>query len=226
VKLIIAAAAACSACRVVSPPPMMLMGAGTQPLPERTTTAMVLVAGEAELFGSEGLGLVVRVERQVSANVAAGGQLGFGKGNEGRKDSSHWLGEVRGYARAASTDGTWDWASILGSAGLTLMDTGLVAGTLALQGELSYPNSKFIPALAITVATSRPLRTGDPFGEKDELPAPTTWYGVGIGGLIPLSDSNAAIIVEAGLAMGDQGDNSAGPIHAAIGGAWYDAPEP
>jgi hypothetical protein len=208
-------------CKAVTPPPMMMMNASTRPLPEDTTTAMLVLGGEVEIFGSEGLGLVVRVERQVSDNIAVGAQLGGGRGDEGHKDSRRWLGEVRGYARAASTADTWDWASILGSAGLTVLDTGLVAGTLALQGELSYPNDTFVPALGLTLAHSALLREGDPFGEKPTVPDPTTWYGVSLGGVVPFSDGEGAFVFDLGIAKGD----TAGPVFASIGGAWYHTPD-
>jgi hypothetical protein len=229
---VVIAMALASGCSAMAPPPMMMMMASTRPLPESTTTAMVVVGGGFELFGTNGLGLAVRVERQVGDNVAAGAQLGGGRGREGRykneKDASsvgggvrpvHWLGELRAYARGAST-GDNDWAAVLGSVGVTVMETGMIAGTLALQGEVSYPNDDVIPALGLGIARSQVLRRGQPFGEGPEAPKSTTWFGVNLGGLVPVKDGKGAVVFDLGFTKG----NGAHVIHAAAGGAVYDVP--
>jgi hypothetical protein len=196
-------ACALVACAPVSPPPLLPMHAGTAPHAVDETT-ITLVAGVAgELLGGGGWGVALRAERQVDDGTALGLQLGGGRGNEGDAPPPlrHMLLELRGYGRLGSVDR--DWLAGLASVGVTAMDTGLLATTLAVGVSVSYPNDHAVPALGGFAAVSKPWRRGDGFGHAHDKHVHTTWWlGVSAGVQVPLGDSGNAPSLEAGMAFG------------------------
>lgn len=207
----LALAALLAACHPVSPPPLIPMHAGTAPRAVDTTTVTVVVGVAGELFGGEGWGVAVRAERQVGEATAAGLQLGGGRGKEGEgKDGEplrHWLVEVRGYGRLGSVER--DWLGGLASFGVTTMDTGLVATTLALGASVSYPNEYAVPALGVFGAVSVPWRRGSGFGPDGDKHTGTTWWLGASGGLVvPLGDTANAVSADLGVALGFGPDES------------------
>ena len=208
----LALAAALAACHPVSPPPLIPMHAGTAPRAVDATTVTVVVGVAGELFGGEGWGVAVRAERQVGEDTAAGLQLGGGRGKEGEgKDGAplrHWLVEVRGYGRLGSVDR--DWVAGLASFGVSTMDTGLVATTLAVGASVSYPNRYAVPALGVFGAVSVPWRRGGGFGPAGDRYTGTTWWLGGSAAIVvPVGDTGNAPSVEVGTALGFGPDESA-----------------
>jgi hypothetical protein len=199
-------------CNAVSPPPLMPMHAGTAPAERGATTVTLVVGMAGEILGGDGVGVAVRAEHQATEAVSAGVQLGGGRGNEGQLDDkdpkvTRWLVELRGYGRTASP--RHDWAAGLASVGLSAMDTGLVAGTLAVGGALSFPNRYAVPALGTFAAVSVPLRRGRPFGHGEpELATTTWWYGASLGLGVPIGATGNTPSIELGLAYGDGGNDS------------------
>ena len=213
-----AALALVGACTAVSPPPLIPMHAGTAPGAVDATTVTVVVGVAGELLGGGGWGLALRGERQVRDGTALGLQLGGGRGDEGELDHGqpmrHWLVEVRGYGRLASP--TRDWLAGLASVGLTRMDTGLIATTLALGAAVSYPNDHAVPALGGFVAVSKPWLRGDGFGAAhDEYVHTTWWLGASAGLVVPIGASGNAPSIEAGLAVG-RGHRDASQISVSV----------
>lgn len=198
-------------CSAVTPPPLIPMHAGTAPHPIDATTVTVVVGGAGELFGGVGWGLALRGERQVEDGAAVGIQLGGGRGQEGEGDHGppprHWLIEVRGYGRLVSP--AHDWVAGLGSVGVTAMDTGLIATTLAIGSALSYPNDHLVPALGAFAAVSKPWRRGRGFGAGHDRHVATTWW-LGLSGAViaPIGDTGHAPSLEVGMAFGEGGHDS------------------
>lgn len=201
--------AALAGCSPVSPPPLVPMHAGTAPHAPDDTTVTLVVGVTGELLGGEGWGAALRVERQVDDGIALGAQLGGGRGHEGdeKPDPRHWLVELRGYGRLQST--AHDWVAGLGSIGVTAMDTGLVASTLAVGASVSYPNEHAVPALGVFAAVSKPWRRGAGFGHAhDKYVRTTYWLGASAGVLVPVGDSGNAPSLDLGLAAAFGGDDS------------------
>lgn len=194
---------ALGACTPVSPPPLVPMHAGTAPHAVDETTITVVVGLAGELLGGEGWGVALRGERQVDDGTAVGVQLAGGRGSEGQglhgRPLRHWLLEVRGYGRLGSVER--DWLAGLASLGVTAMDTGLLATTVAAGAAVSYPNDYTVPALGVFAAVSHPWRRGDGFGpDHDEHVDTTWWLGVTGGVQVPVGDSGNAVSLEAGVA--------------------------
>lgn len=214
----LALAPAIAACTPVSPPPLIPMHAGTAPQAEDATTVTVVVGVAGEVLGGGGWGVALRGERQVDDGTALGAQLAIARGDEGDAAvghaARHWLVEVRGYGRLADVER--DWLAGLASIGVTTMDTGLVATTLALGGEVSYPNAYAVPALGVFAAVSHPWRRGRGFGaDHDKHVATTWWLGGGAGLLAPIGDSGNAASIELGVAAAF-GQDGGGQVSASI----------
>ena len=193
-----------AACSAVSPPPLIPMHGGTAPHAVDETTVTVVVGVAGELFGGDGWGLALRGEQQVRDGTALGVQIGGGRGTEGERDEGrelrHWLVEVRGYGRVVAV--AHDWGAVLASAGVTAMDTGMVATTLAVGGALSIPNDYAVPALGVFGAVSVPWRRGRGFGPHEDKYVHTTWWlGASLGLQVPIPDTRNAPSIEIGMAV-------------------------
>jgi hypothetical protein len=197
-------AVAVGACSAVSPPPLIPMHAGTAPRAAEATTLTFVVGFAGEALGGGGWGVAVRGERQLDDGTAVGVQLGGGRGDEGELDDDkrelrHWLLELRGYGRLGSTRN--DWIAGLASFGVTTMDTGMVATTLAAGVSFSHPNQYAVPALGAFAAVSTPWRRGRGFGAShDKVVHTTYWLGLSGAVVVPLGDSGHAASLEGGFA--------------------------
>lgn len=181
------------------------MHAGTAPRQPDALTVTVVVGLAGEIVGGSGWGIALRAERQIDDGLAAGVQLGGGRGDEGERNDGHVmrhkLYEVRGYGRVQSP--TYDWAAGLGSLGLTWMDSGMLAATLAIGGAVSYPNEHAVPALGLFGAWSLPLRKGAGFGPAgDKHVARTLWWGASAGLVVPVPTTGNALSADVGIAFG------------------------
>lgn len=200
-------AVALAGCSPVSPPPLVPMHAGTAPHAVDDTTVTVVLGVTGEILGGEGWGAALRVEQQVDDGTALGLQVGGGRGREGddKPEPTHWLLELRGYGRLQST--AHDWIAGLGSIGVTAMDTGLLASTVAIGASVSYPNDHAVPALGVFAAVSKPWRRGDGFGSShDKYVGTTYWLGASAGVLAPIGDSGNAPSLDVGMAVAVGGD--------------------
>ena len=122
------------------------------------------------------MGVALRVEHQTTARTALGIELTGGRGDEGeyedRRPFRHWLAGVRGYGRFTPA-GDHSVALTYG-AGVSLMATGLVTGTLHAGTEASDGNARAVPLAALGLALAVPLREGHAFYET---PLPEINFG-------------------------------------------------
>lgn len=215
--LVLVALASCSA---VSPPPLVPMHGGTAPHGEDEVTITLVVGVAGELLGGDGVGVALRGERQLTDGGSIGVQLGGGRGKEGEaieehgRAPRHWLVEVRGYGKLTSPD--HDWVAGLASVGLTTMDTGLIATTLAIGGAVSYPNRYAVPALGLFAAVSHPWRRGAGLGRDGARPDTTWWLGGSVGLAVPIGDTGNVPSAELGAVWGTSAADDSGQLSLSI----------
>lgn len=210
-----------AACRPLPPAPMMARHADTAAAAEGATTATLVVGVAGELLGGDGLGLAVRVERQVTAGTAVGGELtgGWAKADADGEHPRLWLIAGRGYGQAGGRERTW----LAGHYGLGLarLSTGMVTATGFAGAAVSYPNDLVAPYLQAGLALVVPLAQGARFGITRDDRGPvvvTEVYTYGdVGALGHLGDTGHRLSVDLGIAVGWRNQGSLLALSAAGG---------
>lgn len=174
--------AAGAGCRAVAPPPMVALHGDTAAAPPGAITALVVVGVAGQVFGGNGIGVALRVERQETRRTAAGLELTGGRGDDGY--DTRWLVAARAYGKTTPLGRSWVSATYGG--GVSVMDTGMIALSAHAGGAASYPNRYVAPVLGAGLAAAVPVRRGAPFPrpiafevepeatEADDAPCPPT----------------------------------------------------
>ena len=212
-----------SGCHVLPPPPLLPLHATTAPDERGATTAMVVVGTAGQLlFGGDGWGIALRVERQETTRTALGVELSGGRGdqayNTDRSLFRHWLVGVRGYGRRSSSSASNAPLAIVYGAGLSLTASGLVTGTLDGGVVASYVNDHAVPVGMVGVALAVPLRRGRPYAAppfevslgppepgqeraRTEYTTPRTelYLALGLGLVVPVGDTGNQLSIDLSL---------------------------
>jgi len=220
-------------CRVLPPPPVLPPHASTETDREGATTAVIVVgiAHAGELFDGNAWGVALRVEHQQTERTTLGLELTGGRGDEARYESGEvfrpWLVGARAYGRFAPSSTPHDLAFTYG-AGLSLMATGLVTGTLHGGLALGYANDHAVPVGALGLALAVPLRPGRPYGDphsrthyafgaaepdlnpgrapldpgkpRTKLPATELYLGFDLGLIVPIGKTGNRLSADFGFA--------------------------
>jgi hypothetical protein len=158
-----------AACHALPPPPVLAPHAPTEPDEPGAVTAMVVVGTVSQfLWGGDGWGVALRVERQETNRTTIGGELTGGRGSEGQYEDGtifkQALVGIRAYGRTSPS--SHDEVAISYGAGLSWLRTGAITATLHTSFIASYPNDHLVPLAALSFALAVPLRHGRAFGDK------------------------------------------------------------
>lgn len=170
-RALAAAAVVAAACKPLPPAPMVALHDSTAAAPVDTTTAMLVVGVAGQVLGGDGVGVGLRLERQVTARTAVGGELVIGRqtGTRGADDPPRlWLVAARGYGQG--TPRAHDWVALTYGAGVGWLSTGMVSINAFVGGAVSYPNDYAVPYLQLGLALVAVLREGDRFGMPEVAP--------------------------------------------------------
>lgn len=201
-----------AACRPLPPAPMMARHADTAAAARDATTATLVVGVAGELLGGDGLGVAVRIERQVTAGTAVGGEVtgGWAKADPDGDHPRMWLVAARGYGQA--TGGARDWLAAHYGLGLARLSTGMVTATGFAGAAVSYPNAYVAPYLQAGLALVVPLAQGARFGVGRDERGPvvvTEVYTYGdVGALGHLGDTGVRLSADLGIAIGWRNEGS------------------
>lgn len=201
-----------AACRPLPPAPMLARHADTTAAPDDALTATLVVGVAGELLGGDGLGMAVRVERQVTAGTAVGGEItgGWAKADPDGDHPRMWLVAARGYGQAFGRER--DWLAAHYGLGLARLSTGMVTATGFAGAAVSYPNDYVAPYLQAGLALVVPLAQGARFGiTRDDRGSVvvTEVYTYGdVGALGHLGDTGHRLSADLGLAIAWRNDGS------------------
>jgi hypothetical protein len=204
--------------------------APTEPDDRGAITAMLVVGTVSQfLWGGDGWGIALRVERQQTSRTTIGGELTGGRGSEGEYEDGTLFRQsllgIRAYGRTSPSK--TDEVAFSYGVGLSWMKTGLVTSTLQTSFIASAPNEHLVPLAALSFALAVPLRYGRAFGDKPpkesygfrlpELGRPAVWppppepsrhsvphvdvyLGLDLGLLVPIGDTGNRLSVDLGAA--------------------------
>ena len=130
---------------------------------------MVVVGTVSQfLWGGDGWGIALRVERQETSRTTIGGELTGGRGSEGQYEDGtifkQALVGLRAYGRTSPSNA--DEVAIAYGAGLSWLRTGAITATLQTSLIASYPNDHLVPLAALGLALAVPIVHGRAFGDK------------------------------------------------------------
>src|SRR4051794_13100042 len=122
---------------------------------------------DQELWGGDGWGVALRVERQQTNRTTIGGELTGGRGSEGQYESRETFRQsllgVRAYGRTSPSHD--DELAFGYGVGVSWMRTGLVTATLQTSLFASRPSDRFVPIGGVSLALAIPLRRGRAYGD-------------------------------------------------------------
>ncbi len=181
-------------CMPIPPPPMIPSHVSTAPETRGATTVMLVFGVAGQALGG-GFGLAVRAEHQETDHTTLGVELGGGRGDEAKRDDGstfrHGLLAIRGYGRFSPGD--HDWTALTYGAGLSIMRSGMVTGTLHGGASVAYVNGYAVPTLNAGLALAVPLIGGDAFGD--------TWTGPNFGEVEPEPPKRALVVPHTRLSV-------------------------